>query len=299
VFTFWADPGQFVGAAQKLLTGVPEYPYYCGCAPTCGVMVFGFWDSHGYPNLLPGRPWPINNAIKNLIASSGHIRDYWVGLNSTSQDPYVAGGWTRHADNCIADFMATSRYPNADGWTNRALLANGLVSFAKWDDPTTPVREGYSFSATLVLGLTFEQFVREIDAGRPVLLFVRLRPPDGPIDHTVVGFGYDDSSPAAPKFAAMDTYMGNAPGVPDWWSWPSVAGGVTCQPVSPPQHFPTGDVDQDGQVNISDLLLVRNCLGLTALRDPIAASADANNDGIVNIADLLIVRNHLGAASSP
>ena len=52
-----------------------------------------------------------------------------------------------------------------------------------------------------------------------------------------------------------------------------------------------GDVNRDWVVNIADLLLVRNRLGITGSS---VGRADIDGDGVVNIADLLIVRNRLG-----
>lgn len=294
----WLAPAQtaHVQAAQKVLFGVPEYGYYYGCAPTCGAVLFGYWDARGYPDLLPGRNWPIRAELRALIASSGHLRDYWVSEGSTSQDPWVTGGWTPHAKDCLADFMCTSYHPNPDAWTNRALVDVGLGMFAQWDNPATPaVNESYSFSAVSRLSLSFQDFVAEIHAGRPVLLFVRV---GSSIDHTIVGYGYDDTNPVDLKVAAMDTYLGNAPGTVDWWPWSKTAGGVTLTPVSPPQQFPLGDVDQDGVVNVSDLVEVRTRLGESALIDPLSAAADVDGNGIVNVSDLVLVRTNLGTTLS-
>ncbi|MDE0635597.1 MAG: dockerin type I domain-containing protein [Candidatus Poribacteria bacterium] len=56
-----------------------------------------------------------------------------------------------------------------------------------------------------------------------------------------------------------------------------------------------GDVNNDGVVNISDLVLVANAFGQTGTND-----ADVNNDGVVNISDLVLVANAFGnTASSP
>jgi predicted secreted protein len=54
-----------------------------------------------------------------------------------------------------------------------------------------------------------------------------------------------------------------------------------------------GDVNADGCVNVTDLLMVRQNLGATggSISPP---KADVNGDGIVNVADLLTVRNNLG-----
>ena len=66
-------------------------------------------------------------------------------------------------------------------------------------------------------------------------------------------------------------------------SWTAVIGGP-------------GDADGDGCVNVADLLLVRNSLGLAG-RKIIRAPLDVNADGVCNVADLLIVRSNLGNGS--
>ena len=54
---------------------------------------------------------------------------------------------------------------------------------------------------------------------------------------------------------------------------------------------PAWDVNQDGQINILDLVLVAQYLGKTDFTDP---RADVNSDGTVNILDLTLVAKHLG-----
>jgi hypothetical protein len=52
-----------------------------------------------------------------------------------------------------------------------------------------------------------------------------------------------------------------------------------------------GDTDSDGDVDLQDLLNVKNFLG--SLVGP-GILGDTNNDGIVNLQDLLNVKNYLG-----
>jgi hypothetical protein len=55
-------------------------------------------------------------------------------------------------------------------------------------------------------------------------------------------------------------------------------------------HVP-GDVNDDGCVNVTDMLTVRNCLGMSGS----GLVADVcGNDNLVNVSDLLFVRNQLG-----
>ena len=56
-------------------------------------------------------------------------------------------------------------------------------------------------------------------------------------------------------------------------------------------EIPDYDVNEDGQINILDLILVGQNLGKSP---PTYARADVNDDGRVNITDLVMVANHLG-----
>ena len=65
-------------------------------------------------------------------------------------------------------------------------------------------------------------------------------------------------------------------------------------PITPPESL-TGDVNQDGVVNILDLVLVASNLGQTGQN-----AGDVNGDGVVNILDLVKVAGALGnAAAAP
>jgi hypothetical protein len=52
-----------------------------------------------------------------------------------------------------------------------------------------------------------------------------------------------------------------------------------------------GDVNYDGKLNVLDLLLIRNNMGLDPLSYPAACRADVNADGKVDIMDIIAVRN--------
>jgi hypothetical protein len=55
-----------------------------------------------------------------------------------------------------------------------------------------------------------------------------------------------------------------------------------------------GDINQDGQINQIDyLLLKKHLLGLIKLTDDRFYLADMNNDGIVDIADFALLRRAL------
>ena len=70
----------------------------------------------------------------------------------------------------------------------------------------------------------------------------------------------------------------------DWAHWADLF--ITAEGSEP-----YGDVNQDGTVNILDLVLVGQNLGQKPASNP---RADINNDGQVNILDLVLVAEHLG-----
>ena len=63
-------------------------------------------------------------------------------------------------------------------------------------------------------------------------------------------------------------------------------------PITLPESL-IGDVNQDGVVNIQDLVLVASNLGKTGQN-----AADVNGDGIVNIQDLVLVAGALGSSAA-
>jgi hypothetical protein len=59
--------------------------------------------------------------------------------------------------------------------------------------------------------------------------------------------------------------------------------------------YPPWDINGDGIVDISDLMLVGNALGMSGE----GLSADVNADGVVDILDLVIVAMHYGETTNP
>ena len=136
----------------------------------------------------------------------GHVDDYWITYNNPGPDPYIANGWPEHTSaNCTGDFMGTnqSKFGNVDGGTtfyyyqdgsplydydagsSRRDGCHGIRLFAESrgytvTDNFTQLIDGYQGNA---LGFTFQDYVAEIDAGRPVMIQVA--------GHSMLGFGYN------------------------------------------------------------------------------------------------------------
>lgn len=198
------------------LTSTPDYDWWYGCAPTSAGMMMGFYDINGYGgaayDLVPGGTAELStfgdpSAIaNNTIASSQHIRDYYVAYGQGGNDPNPYG----HANNCLADFMETSKDSagNTDGgttiyWFNDGRPftyqdalnygvsgTSGMYGIGEW-----ATYLGYNYESLFnqgidtaypPFGMTFADFKAEIDAGRPMLLHVE--------GHTMLAYGYMNPS---------------------------------------------------------------------------------------------------------
>ena len=184
---------QTARAAEAVLAEAPSYREHNGCTPTAGMIVMGYWDSYGYPGLIPGsNSWSTNESvILNAISSAGHIADYinpydyegHILPDMSSTDPAGA-----HANDSLADFMGTSRSALGlyQGATRSDMTGIGMEQYASY--------RGYSFNAggDWTRMPTWVEFTSEIQHGRPVLLGVD-KSGNAQIDHTVAAVGYRDT----------------------------------------------------------------------------------------------------------
>lgn len=207
-----------VGHCDIVISGVPEYEWFHGCANTSGGMMIGYWDAQpGYGDLFDGdaSTWWGNDdgssGTKHMVASKEFING------------------TAHNDNCIGDFMFTT----ASGNTYDFNMFPGLRYYADWDDPNTSVNESHAFYSNAhytgqgsSASFSWEHFAGEIDDGRPMLLDMSL---DG-ARHAVVAYGYQDNGPGDRWFAVRDTWVdGDSNGQygivakmeagTEWWKW--------------------------------------------------------------------------------
>lgn len=205
----------------------PDYNWYYGCSPTAAGMMMGYYDSQ-YTNLIAGSAatqtfydpsHPSSLATQNMIASAGHIADFYRSYGSSGTDTPTPG----RAFNSLADFMGTSQdsVGNTDGSTTFFYYTNG-ASFDSTDAILHGITErsgmygiteyidyaGYEVTSAfnqyidtmgLDYGFTYEQYQVEIDAGRPMLVHVS--------GHSMYGYGY-----------STDVYGRNLIQVRDTWS---------------------------------------------------------------------------------
>ena len=223
-----ADLGEGGGGANvKTISGVPSYIWYNGCGPTAAGMIVGYWDAHGFGNLIPGtNDWNTNQqAVKDMIASPGHIYDYVPSPDRTptAEDPY-------HTSDCVADFNYCSRLPDKYGWSYYSYQDDGLRNYALYRGYAGSTANNVTYSSL------WDDFVAAIDNNHPVELLVDTDG-NGSTDHFVTAVGYDDT-PGAYRYACFDTwyhtirwesYRGLANGSP--WG---IHGGTFFNPVPEP-----------------------------------------------------------------
>jgi len=238
------EVGYFVQGIPTTLTGTPNCDWWYGCSPTSAGMMIGFYDRNGYgsptlyyPNLVPGGVAELNTfgnptaLVNSTIASAGHIADFYPGGNGASGDDVSP---PFHTFNSLADFMDTSQdsagtsngttlfhfwpngtpYTSSDAATDSHQGDDGMygigeyVTYAGYSWVTSPTEWlftqltdndalGYGFTG----GFTFNDYKSEIDNGRPVLVHVT--------EHTMCGYGYDDTNPQNPVIFVYDTWDDN------------------------------------------------------------------------------------------
>ena len=174
-------------AGAVVIQGVPAYIWYYGCGPTAVGMVVGYYDAHGFDDLVPGDASSQTEYVFNMIASPGHISDYANPIDywSIIPDRSTLGG--AHASDSVADFMHTSwsSDSNAFGWSWSDMVDDAFSGYVNWVNPT------YKVSSSWVVwnGVTWDRFVHEIDSQHPVVFLVD-SDGNGFTDHFVTALGY-------------------------------------------------------------------------------------------------------------
>lgn len=201
-----------LSAAAVTLMDVPAYLWRHGCGPTAAGMVIGYWDGHGYDNLVSGNAFTQTTAVDETIASSegtaNHYTDYaWPEdsypdlLADKSELPLG----DEHPNNSIADYMKTSQsyFNNYYGWSWFSDIGSAMTAYA---NSGFLADNNYAITRNLYMGstLNWNSFRAEIDAGRPMVLLVD-SDADGWTDHFVTAIGYDTIG-NVPYYACWDTW---------------------------------------------------------------------------------------------
>jgi len=260
-----------VRSSQVIIKGVPAYLWRHGCGPTAAGMVIGYWDGQGFPNLVPGDAGTQTAAVDAMIADDGgnpecgsgaldHYQDYACPIDRGTIDPDKSElGGEVHQDNCLADFMLTSRSSedNRYGWSWFKHVPQAFEAYVNMIYPDAKVKvENYRFA-----DFSWEMYKEEIDNNRPMVLLVD-EWAHMVTDHFVTAIGYDDETMEYAIYDSWDTDI-------HWYEWHENAQGVvygvygiTTLRISKGgggQHA-SGDVNGDGEVNAGDLVYLADYL---------------------------------------
>ena len=200
---------------SKVIDAVPSYLWYRGCGPTSLGMVLGYYDLHGFPDLITGDASTQTNEVNSAIASDQHYNDYSLPLDYSPnllQDKSNLGG--AHASNCLADFMNTSwsSRQNYWGWSWSSDIAPSFVGYVNKINSQYIVTTSYVYYTN---PQKWDLYKNEIDNNRPVVLLVDSNG-DGATDHFVAGIGYDDNTS---QYAIYDTWDNNI----HWYQWRDIS----------------------------------------------------------------------------
>jgi hypothetical protein len=176
--------------AQYIISGVPAYKWWRGCGPTALGMICGYYDAHGFPDLIPGDASTQTADVDSVIASTKNYNDYCLPLDAYPNllpDKSELPLGDEHINNCIADYMFTSqsRLGNYYGWGWGSHVRQGWQKYILNHAPNyAGISYSYSFSA-----FPWDSLVSYIDRNSP-LIFLVDTDGNGSTDHFVCINGY-------------------------------------------------------------------------------------------------------------
>jgi hypothetical protein len=176
--------------AATIIPGVPAYEWRYGCGPTAVGMVLGYYDGHGYDDLLPGDSSTQSDVVDEAIASTEHYNDYSLPIDSPPTllpDRSELPSGDEHADNSLADLMKASRSVENlyYGYARSIDIAPAFEAYLSMVSSYAGTSSAVGFGA-----FSWEAFKNEIDHFRPVVLLVD-HDGDGETDHFITAIGYD------------------------------------------------------------------------------------------------------------
>ena len=220
-----APEGVFQGLALNspeavTVLDVPAYLWHHGCGPTSAGMVLGYWDSHGFDDLVSGNALTQTPDVDAMIASTENYDDYCVPIDSPPTllpDLSEPPAGDEHADNSLADFMKTSQsaHDNYYGWSWFNHMDDALSGYVELVAPAyfTSVQNWYFND------FSWEAFKAEIDAGRPPVFLVDTDG-DGYTDHFVPAIGYSEDG-GTNQYACLNTWDQDV----HWYEYQKISAG--------------------------------------------------------------------------
>ena len=230
---------------QTIIEDVPIYEWYRGCGPTAAGMVIGYWDMHGFDDLVGGSASDQTTFVNSMISSSENYYDYCLPIDKYPNllpDKSEPPKGDEHNDNCVADFMKTSQsyHKNYYGWSWFSDVDDSISSYISFKNSEyKPITTSYKYSGSLG-----GKYCTEIDEGHPVVLLVDTDG-NGNTDHFITAIGYDNNM----NYACYNTWDTNI----HWFDFSAIRSGNTwgiygatfCSfsyyPFSPSNPYPADD----------------------------------------------------------
>jgi len=204
---------------EYLIPGVPAYEWRYGCGPTALGMVLGYYDSNEYIDIFPGDASTQTALVNQCIASTDHYNDYAMPLDyypNLLTDVSEPPAGDEHSNNCIADFMFTSRsaYGNYYGWSwssdVETALENYLLHVSSY--------QGFLYTHYLS-SFSFDAFMFEMLSNKPMMALVDTDG-DGYTDHFITLIGYRQLA-GVNYYACFHTWDQSV----HWYEWKEIAAG--------------------------------------------------------------------------
>lgn len=274
---------------DKVISEVPGYLWRHGCGPTSIGMVIGYYDTHGYSNLIPGdaatQTGDVNQAIasQNNVSSPRHYEDYALPMDSGTpnilEDKSEPPTGDEHKDDCMADFMHTSWSVdnNRYGWSWSNMIGPAFTDYVNLvASEYLPSYENYYPSKPI----TWSVLTTQIGATKPMVFLVDTDG-DGYTDHFVTVVGFRDTL-GYQEYACLDTW---SPATEIRWERfrplkngdPWGVWGGTSFALSAPPETPTPTPTPGPWIVLIDYLLGR----------PDSPGTDSNTDGWIDIGDVI------------
>lgn len=212
--------------AEYMISGVPAYIWRYGCGPTALGMVLGYYDGQGYSDIFPGDATTQTTLVNQLIGSSANYNDYCLPLDyypNLIPDLSELPAGDEHSNNCIADFMYTSRsvYSNYYGWSWSSDIAPAFNNYLQYASSYTGVCNTQYLSS-----FSFAAFMNEMNGNRPMMALVDTDG-DGNTDHFITLMGYRQQS-GVNYYGCYQTWDQAV----HWYEWkeiiPGQAWGIYC-----------------------------------------------------------------------
>jgi len=181
-------PSKLRALEATVIPGVPAYLWRHGSGPAAVAMVLAYYDTHGFPALLPGDGAVQTDAVNLAVASVGHYNDYALPIDAAPtllKDKSEPPAGDEHAGDSLADFLKTSwsSVENYYGWTWSIDVKPGFENYVK-------LAGSYSGLATCyyVYNIMFQTVRNEIESRRPMVFLIDTDG-NGSADHFVAVLG--------------------------------------------------------------------------------------------------------------